>query len=579
MIATPMITSQFDSLLGTSYIPDDDEILQVRSLITEKGRELEKIDAEMSRIMASYVKLKKTRERMRADIEPYRRFIAISRRLPDYILQQIFLSCLPEQYGAIMSVREPPLIFTLVCRRWRQLALSTPSLWASFYVPVPLPSYSFGDEEEQIPEDPALTVTVARVKAIQDWGQRAQQCPLAITLRNELSYNSDGQVYYDLLLSAILSLSKCWKHLAIFATVPQIQRVVGLSQSQAPNLESLTVAANTPREDENMQTPFDNPELFKSTALRRLTFRALYGNIRIMPISWSTLTHISVSEGYACKTHSVDDIAYILTACKRLISFSFDMGVIHQYDELHTSSPRDMPAISLPHLKHIHLRTGHHVTGDAPAAGLPLDVPAIQEVSYYFAQSLTRPSALHFWLETSYGRLQTLETSHTLFQQDDFLACLYLCPNLETLKIDVSSGPMTAPLPVWAFSDEFFRRFTTFDDSRRILCPKMKKLQFVTERRFNELTDGGILELIRGKQDGNVSGLSKLEILDMFLPRRQSIPLGVHVNPYVDDGLDLRLAFEHEADNTGLRPSFNRPPEPFRWDVRQEARRYYDSLT
>ncbi|KAJ3516120.1 hypothetical protein NLJ89_g1335 [Agrocybe chaxingu] len=214
-----MITSQSQSLLGTPYIPDDDEIIQIKILLSDTDRKLEEIDAEMSRIMAVHAELEKQHERIKEDIRPYRQFISISRRLPDYILQQLFLCCLPERSGAIMKAKEPPLVFTLVCHRWWQLALSTPLLWASFYVPVP-PAFDFiayepphrGQEYENL----LLAVIAKRVERIEVWSQRAQECPLAITLNNAPSYQV---TYCDRILFAVLLLAKRWKHLEISAPV------------------------------------------------------------------------------------------------------------------------------------------------------------------------------------------------------------------------------------------------------------------------------------------------------------------------------------------------------------------------
>ncbi|CAA7268449.1 unnamed protein product [Cyclocybe aegerita] len=359
-----------------------------------------------------------------------------------------------------MSVKEPPLIFTLVCRRWHQLALSTPSLWASFYVPVPPPSYSYGYQEEQASEKLALTTTVKR------------------------------------LLSTIFLLSKRWERLEITAPVPQVQRVVSLPPSEAPSLKSLTISTRLWQDDESdIQAVFHNPQLFMSTSLRHLTLREFPGNVRVIPISWSTLSHVSISESYTSRAHSIDDIAWILRA--------YDQPLRHAY-----------------HLTP--LFTAYHppqITGDAPAAGLPLDVPSLQEVTYYFARTLPKPSPLLFWVETSSNHLRTLETSRGLFPQDDFLACLHLCPNLEALKLDTGIGPILVPQPAWELDDAFFRRFTTPDQSGRILCPKMKKLRFGSQQGFGGPTDKGLLDFICAKQDGNVPGVTKLTILDIYLSR------------------------------------------------------------
>ncbi|KAF7363824.1 F-box domain-containing protein [Mycena sanguinolenta] len=73
------------------------------------------------------------------------RFAALSRRalaLPNEILGEIFVYCLrePEPDGhpfGILPKLDPndaPLVLCAVCRRWREIALTTPGLWGSFSI-------------------------------------------------------------------------------------------------------------------------------------------------------------------------------------------------------------------------------------------------------------------------------------------------------------------------------------------------------------------------------------------------------------------------------------------------------------
>ncbi|KAG1722480.1 hypothetical protein EDB19DRAFT_1767786 [Suillus lakei] len=52
-------------------------------------------------------------------------------RLPTEILSQIFLCCLPEDEDEYLSPmrNQPPVVLTLICRRWREIAMDMPSLW------------------------------------------------------------------------------------------------------------------------------------------------------------------------------------------------------------------------------------------------------------------------------------------------------------------------------------------------------------------------------------------------------------------------------------------------------------------
>jgi hypothetical protein len=56
-------------------------------------------------------------------------------RFPVEVLCQIFVSCLPaETHNFRVSPDLAPLLLTRICRRWREIAVNTPSLWCRLYV-------------------------------------------------------------------------------------------------------------------------------------------------------------------------------------------------------------------------------------------------------------------------------------------------------------------------------------------------------------------------------------------------------------------------------------------------------------
>ncbi|KAG2107296.1 uncharacterized protein F5147DRAFT_214011 [Suillus discolor] len=59
-------------------------------------------------------------------------------RSPPEILSQIFYHCLPESDHQLPSELQAPLLLTGVCRRWRAVAVDTPSIWSRLSVKVDL---------------------------------------------------------------------------------------------------------------------------------------------------------------------------------------------------------------------------------------------------------------------------------------------------------------------------------------------------------------------------------------------------------------------------------------------------------
>ncbi|KAJ7615649.1 hypothetical protein DFH06DRAFT_1307255 [Mycena polygramma] len=111
----------------TNYVPTDTEIERIRSY-------LEPHEAESARLDSLVRELTVQRERVKDHIQSHRALISLPRRLPQDLLEQIFLACLPTRYNAVMSAMEPPLLLGRICSAWRSIAFSMPRLWASLHV-------------------------------------------------------------------------------------------------------------------------------------------------------------------------------------------------------------------------------------------------------------------------------------------------------------------------------------------------------------------------------------------------------------------------------------------------------------
>ena len=87
------------------------------------------LEAEMIRVQAQ---LSRQCEEMRVKINEHKALLSPVRRLPDELLSEIFLHCLPDQQQMTFKFchdsfrgEEAPLLLGSVCRRWRMVSLST----------------------------------------------------------------------------------------------------------------------------------------------------------------------------------------------------------------------------------------------------------------------------------------------------------------------------------------------------------------------------------------------------------------------------------------------------------------------
>ncbi|KAJ7077464.1 hypothetical protein C8R43DRAFT_1245360 [Mycena crocata] len=125
--------------LRTAYFPTAPETEHIHAHLSSLSIELARLDALIHDLSIQREKIIETIDLQRALISPIR-------RLPDDVLQDIFMACLPSH-------------------RFAALVLSTPMLWAWVHLP-----FSFILENEE------------RVHAAVQWIERSTTCPLSLSI-------------------------------------------------------------------------------------------------------------------------------------------------------------------------------------------------------------------------------------------------------------------------------------------------------------------------------------------------------------------------------------------------------------
>ncbi|KAJ7368724.1 hypothetical protein DFH08DRAFT_947629 [Mycena albidolilacea] len=99
--------------------------------------------------------------------------------LPFELTSEIFTHCLPaERFIDVVNPGEAPLLLTRVCQTWRQIAISTPALWAIYDV-----------------EDPRSLPCFTEIA--QTWFERARECALTVSIRGNLPMNDTLGYFMD----------------------------------------------------------------------------------------------------------------------------------------------------------------------------------------------------------------------------------------------------------------------------------------------------------------------------------------------------------------------------------------------
>ncbi|TDL19029.1 hypothetical protein BD410DRAFT_774415, partial [Rickenella mellea] len=172
----------FDDVLGTNYTPTFNERCSIKTLVDSMEQELSSLNQVLLPLIAR-------RDKLSGSIAAHKALLTPARRLPPELVSEIFTHA--TVYGGLDNlmlprprVSEAPLKLGRICRRWRQIALSTPSLWSSV----------------TIPQNWAI-------EGLQEWIRRAG----ALTLSFAVEIHQDNLEVLELLAS----YQKQWKEVAL----------------------------------------------------------------------------------------------------------------------------------------------------------------------------------------------------------------------------------------------------------------------------------------------------------------------------------------------------------------------------
>ncbi|KAJ3839777.1 hypothetical protein F5878DRAFT_615208 [Lentinula raphanica] len=182
------LQSPYTSFFGTSYAPSPSERTELEVLISGAQQELVELDSEMFRIRVR-------RNRVQNFLDDHRTLLSPIRRLPTETLAEIFTHCLPTQRFPIRSLKEAPLLLTMVCRKWRKIAMTHPPLWNALHIHIASEIASNAHELE------------LRQQGICEWIARSGALPLSFSLSlDEIAYNRLG-IKHDYFFQSVMDLS------------------------------------------------------------------------------------------------------------------------------------------------------------------------------------------------------------------------------------------------------------------------------------------------------------------------------------------------------------------------------------
>ncbi len=121
------------------YSPSESNILAISGVHSQMANEIDAYDAEILRIQGTLEKLNRDRDRLKSYADHYGALLAPVRRLSYDVLLQIFEEACRQESDLCSS--NVPFLLGLVCKRWRDVTVDSPSLWSTVVIRLPSKTY------------------------------------------------------------------------------------------------------------------------------------------------------------------------------------------------------------------------------------------------------------------------------------------------------------------------------------------------------------------------------------------------------------------------------------------------------
>ncbi|KAF9477131.1 hypothetical protein BDN70DRAFT_838299 [Pholiota conissans] len=537
------LISPFSELLGTNYIPSNQEREHICQFLAEPEHEAQTVRTKVSQLQKQLAEAKTRREELEATILQHRRLFTPFRRIPDNILSTIFLHSLPHQWNAAISISEPPLRLSYVCKKWRRVAFNTPDLWAALHI-ASLKSCC-GKQTKWKSERHA-----SHLQAISQWLGRSGDRPLSVSMDRYLCH-------FDTYLQFLLSFSHRWFKIRLDVNDSAISRTLAsISPEDVPVLEVLTLKF---RETTAEIQPLweSSGGLMKTKSLRTVFIRGFPSNLANIGLDWSHLTSLKLCEPHMADCASSPAEAYmIFSTCKNLVHLTIAIAdpIVAP---LQYPFARPGPTLFLPHLQTFSVNDRYYFTVLLFRA---IDAPSLNSLFYstIFWPSPKRPSPLVTLLSRNGGSVHTLTVDPNYMSREDLVNCSESAPLLANLVCRPSSivpskdereGLKRLERTGESIHMQKMLEYLEPMSDGQCLLPRM---QSITITRYsyesNVIHEDAVLSFLRKRMEAATSRTTAVEILSL---KKVDISLGYFdqkkldipslLADYTRDGLDLRL--------------------------------------
>ncbi|KAJ3756000.1 hypothetical protein EV360DRAFT_85370 [Lentinula raphanica] len=463
------LQSPYTSFFGTSYAPSPSERTELEALISGAQQELVELDSEMFRIRVR-------RNRVQNFLDDHRTLLSPIRRLPTETLAEIFTHCLPTRRFPIRSLKEAPLLLTMVCRKWREIAMAHPPLWSALHIHV-ASDIAFDAQELKL-----------RQQGICGWIARSGALPLSLSL----SFDEIGNEGQDLFHDPLFDFVRAWMNLGTRLETLHLEvgvRMCTMLESHSPptfpilKRLSLTLDVDTNSVDVDSQIPFVSA-ISRMPNLSGLRINGFYPvqHFKSAYVNHgSNLTELDLG-GDLSWSFELQPMLAILRGAPKL-----------QHCSVHVQSDpvaQTYETVNLHFLRSLSIRFDGDQEGDDFCDLLEnsfrsIHCPALKTLSVISSEHDHTMLPDHFAFTHLLGLLQHLRLEFTM-TKEALIRCLALAQNLTVLEIvdctytvedqDSSSNSSSHHRQV---QDTILQRLTIDPSSPAVLCPKLETFRLV----------------------------------------------------------------------------------------------------
>ncbi|ESK87754.1 hypothetical protein Moror_11291 [Moniliophthora roreri MCA 2997] len=496
-------SSPFAHLLATNYAPTRQESQQIESILEEPAEKLESLNNEVAQLQASLARAIARRDALQSHIEAHRALLSPFRNLPIDVVAEIFTHCLLEPFS-VRSTSEAPLLLTLVCKSWRQIALTTPRLWCSIHLYIPKLVHTADI-------DAHISLINARKQGVQRWLERSGSMPLKISLTMSPDrIHSTVPLECPLkprlkeskfsLVEMFMRFSSRWKDVYFQMSVDYLARIGSLVQKDVSRLECLRVysllADRIPTEDTENSHPLDDL-LRNAISLRVINMLGEPRNPLTLPIPWCNLTEIVLHPSYDHERSfmSPNEALQIFNHCHDSLR---KCSLWIRVPQLNPAEQYEGVCMAFPVLRSLQLRLFKSWEPNVPEDGGFLQAGDITP----FLSTIVAPNLLELCVKTddaavmeicpflpllTQSRCQIQELHSNLpLSQSAFMDCLRTTPSLSRMAITCAcSDPQWRRTTYPVTQNAVIRALTPTMDSTpegqlvgSFLCPLLEEVSF-----------------------------------------------------------------------------------------------------